>query len=174
MFYDVEIRPGSNPGLLKRFGWAKVVSYRASFGKPKLGIFPECSEFGYPYPASRLTYQTPIQPKASAYVIREKANKMNAAEPLILAASGENSRVQFKENVTNAVSIAQKMVAFSNSKGGVLLIGINDKTGAVTGLSFADVQRINNLLTTAANEHIKSATGLAQYRIPAFSGSGAV
>jgi len=99
----------------------------------------------------------PVQSKTRAYVIREKGNKMNAVELLTLVASGENSRVQFKENVTNAVSIAQEMVAFSNSKGGILLIGINDKNGAVTGLSFADMQRINNLLTTAANEHIKSA-----------------
>jgi|APTNR8051073442_1049403.scaffolds.fasta_scaffold00728_16 predicted HTH transcriptional regulator len=51
---------------------------------------------------------------------------MNAAEVLTLAANGENSRVQFKENVTNAVSIEQEMVAFSNSKGGILLVGIND------------------------------------------------
>ena len=81
---------------------------------------------------------------------------MSADELLKLVRGGETSRIQFKENVTNAVSIAQEMVAFSNSKGGQILIGINDKTGEATGLSFQDIQRINNLLTTAANEHVKS------------------
>ncbi len=73
-----------------------------------------------------------------------------------LIQSGETSFVQLKENVTNATSIAQEMVAFSNSKGGKIIIGVNDKTGSITGLQFKDIQRINSLLTTAANEHIKS------------------
>ncbi len=81
---------------------------------------------------------------------------MSADELLRLVRGGETSRIQFKENVTNAVSIAQEMVAFYNSKGGKILIGINDKTGEATGLSFQNIQRINNLLTTAANEHVKS------------------
>lgn len=81
---------------------------------------------------------------------------MSADELLKLTRGGETSRVQFKEDITNAVSIAREMVAFSNSKGGTILIGINDKTGEASGLSFQDIQRINNLLTTAANEHVKS------------------
>lgn len=82
---------------------------------------------------------------------------MQTQELLNIVAGGETSQIQFKENVTNAVSIAQEMVAFSNSKGGILLIGIKDKTGEISGLAFDDIQRINNLLTTAANEHVKSA-----------------
>ncbi len=81
---------------------------------------------------------------------------MDALAVLNLIAGGETSHVQFKLNVTNATSIAQEMVAFANSKGGVMLIGINDKTGEAEGLTFQDIQRINNLLTTAANDHVKS------------------
>jgi ATP-dependent DNA helicase RecG len=81
---------------------------------------------------------------------------MESEALLKLIAGGETSRLQFKEDVTHAVSIAQEMVAFSNSKGGLLVIGINDKTGEVTGLSFSAIQRINALLATAANEHVKS------------------
>jgi ATP-dependent DNA helicase RecG len=81
---------------------------------------------------------------------------MDAAYVKKLIEGGENSKVQLKEDVTNVSSIAQEMVAFSNAKGGVLIIGVSDKTGEVTGLSFADIQRINSLLTTAANEHVKS------------------
>lgn len=82
---------------------------------------------------------------------------MEATELIKLIAGGENSHVQFKQNVTNATSIAQEMVAFSNTKGGKIIVGVNDKTGAVEGLSFQDIQRINNLLTTAASEHVKNA-----------------
>jgi len=81
---------------------------------------------------------------------------MNAAELLHLIAGAENSRVQLKENVTNPTSVAQEIVAFANSKGGTLIIGVSDKTGDIVGLSFADLQRINNLLTTAANDLVKS------------------
>lgn len=82
---------------------------------------------------------------------------MSSEELLNLVSGGESSRVQFKENITNAVSAAQEMVAFSNAKGGILLIGVNDKTGNISGLSFDDLQRINNLLSTAANDLVKSA-----------------
>lgn len=81
---------------------------------------------------------------------------MEALEVLNIIAGGETSQTQFKLNVTNATSIAQEMVAFANTKGGLIIIGVNDKTGAVQGLSFQDIQRINNLLATAANEHVKS------------------
>ena len=81
---------------------------------------------------------------------------MEALEVLDIIAGGETSKVQFKLNVTNATSIAQEIVAFANTKGGLIIIGVNDKTGAVEGLSYQDIQRINNLLTTAANEHVKS------------------
>lgn len=81
---------------------------------------------------------------------------MEALTLLDIVARGENTRVQFKEDITNTNSVAQEMVAFANSKGGQLIIGVNDKTGDITGLSFADLQRINNLLSTAANEHVKS------------------
>lgn len=81
---------------------------------------------------------------------------MTAPELLNLIAGGETSTLQLKENVTNATTIAQEMVAFCNSKGGSLLIGVSDKTGEVLGLSFQDIQRINSLLVTAAQEHIKS------------------
>ena len=81
---------------------------------------------------------------------------MEASALLDIVAGGENSRVQLKETVSNPLSVAQEIVAFANSKGGQLIIGVNDKTGEITGLSFADLQRINNLLTNAANDLEKS------------------
>jgi len=81
---------------------------------------------------------------------------MTATALTDLINGGENSFVQLRENVTNTVSISQEMVAFANSKGRKLIIGINDKTGAITGPSFPDLQHINNLLATTANDHVKS------------------
>lgn len=81
---------------------------------------------------------------------------MNSAEIVELIGNGETTRVQFKNDVNNVISIAQEMVAFSNTKGGLILIGVDDKTGKILGLSFQDIQRINNLLSTAAQDHVKS------------------
>ncbi len=81
---------------------------------------------------------------------------MEAKELLKLISLGETSFVQFKRDVTNEVGIAQEMVAFSNSKGGKILIGIDDKTGDIINLSFQDIQRINRNLVNAAQNHVKS------------------
>jgi ATP-dependent DNA helicase RecG len=95
---------------------------------------------------------------------------METLDVLNLIAGGETSSVQFKLNVTNATSIAQEMVAFSNTKGGHILIGVNDKTGKISGLSFQDIQRINNLLATAASEHVKSAISIETETVEAEPG----
>lgn len=81
---------------------------------------------------------------------------MEAAELTELISNGETTKVQFKSDVNNVISIAQEMVAFSNTKGGLILIGVDDKTGKILGLSFQNIQRINNLLSTAAQDHVKS------------------
>jgi len=72
-----------------------------------------------------------------------------------LIGKGETSTVQFKVNVTNEQSIAHEMVAFSNAKGGTILIGVDDKTWDIIGLSDDDIRRLTNLLVNAANENIK-------------------
>lgn len=95
---------------------------------------------------------------------------MEALEVIDLIAGGETSKVQFKLNVTNATSIAQEMVAFANARGGFIIIGVNDKTGAVEGLSFQDIQRINNLLATAASEHVKSSIRIETETVEAEAG----
>ena len=75
---------------------------------------------------------------------------------LEIIGNGETTKVQFKSDVHNVISISQEMVAFSNTLGGMIIIGVDDKTGDVAGLSFQDIQRINNLISTAANDHVKS------------------
>jgi ATP-dependent DNA helicase RecG len=72
-----------------------------------------------------------------------------------MVALGEDSRRQFKADVTNADSLAADLVAFSNSSGGVMLLGVADD-GNVQGLSGGDVRRINQLITNAATQHMRS------------------
>jgi predicted HTH transcriptional regulator len=68
---------------------------------------------------------------------------MNAIELLEVIEKGETSKVQFKSAIDNNDSIAAELIAFSNSKGGILLIGIEDKTGKVTGLSTEQIHDYN-------------------------------
>lgn len=81
---------------------------------------------------------------------------MEALELLNLIEGGESTTLQFKENLTNATKAAQEIAAFANTKGGKIIIGVEDKKGEVKGLNYDDIQRINSLLSTAAQEHIKS------------------
>lgn len=80
---------------------------------------------------------------------------MNAKELLDVISKGETSSVQFKLNVTNELSIAQEMVAFANTDGGTILIGVDDKTWAVVGLADDDLRRLTNLLVNASSQHVK-------------------
>ena len=82
-------------------------------------------------------------------------NDMDTIEILDIISKGESSKVQFKENVNNQLSIAQEMIAFANTEGGIILIGVNDKTWEVNGLTKEDIQRLNNLLVNAAEQSIK-------------------
>ncbi len=79
---------------------------------------------------------------------------MEAIELIELIRSGEDSRTQFKQTITNPKSVAGDLVAFSNSKGGRILIGVNDQ-GSVVGLSADDIRRINQLVSTTATDHVR-------------------
>lgn len=58
---------------------------------------------------------------------------MNEAELLDILACGEDNRHQFKSNISNVDALASELVAFANSGGGLLIIGVGD-SGAVQGL----------------------------------------
>lgn len=79
---------------------------------------------------------------------------MNAAELLDMTKAGETSRVQFKEAIDDD-KIAAEMIAMSNSKGGVILVGVRDKTGEIIGLSYEQLQSYNNRAATVANDKVK-------------------
>jgi ATP-dependent DNA helicase RecG len=78
----------------------------------------------------------------------------NEAELLSAVQRGEDSCQQFKRDIRNAESLASDMVAFSNSKGGMLLIGVGDD-GSMPGLASSDVHRINQLISNTASQMVK-------------------
>lgn len=47
------------------------------------------------------------------------------------------------------------MIAFANSKGGVILFGVDDKTGKQVGLSYEQIQVISRELGNTANEQVR-------------------
>ena len=60
---------------------------------------------------------------------------------------GENSSVEFKEYGVKAESLAKEMVAFANSQGGVILLGVTDQ-GGITGIptDFAIEEWVMNIV----------------------------
>ena len=68
--------------------------------------------------------------------------------------AGEVSGVQFKERILDKYDIACELVAFSNSHGGKLVVGIKDKTGEANALSYSEVQETTSLLSDIASENV--------------------
>ena len=72
-----------------------------------------------------------------------------------LCLCGETTRVQFKREFTSQKEIAKEMIAFANSHGGVILFGVEDKTGELLGLSYESIQQISRELANAAQEQVR-------------------
>ncbi len=76
---------------------------------------------------------------------------MNTVELLDIISTGETSKVQFKELLPNRDSVAQEIVAMSNSLGGAILIGIKDVTGEIVGLSAEQVEDYDKVISQIAD-----------------------
>lgn len=79
---------------------------------------------------------------------------MEAVELLEIIARGEDGKHQLKSNFTNGDDLAIEMIAFLNSRGGQIIIGVND-TGARSGLTVEDVRRLNGLISNAASQSVR-------------------
>jgi len=78
---------------------------------------------------------------------------METSELLEIIARDEDSKHQFKANVINGASLAREMVAFSNTLGGMIIIGVSDD-GTVSGLNRDDMGRLSNLVSNAASQQV--------------------
>jgi predicted HTH transcriptional regulator len=66
----------------------------------------------------------------------------------------ETSTIQFKVTIDHINQLSQEMVAFSNTLGGLLIIGVADN-GEVHGLTSVDIRKINQWIGNASTELIK-------------------
>lgn len=80
---------------------------------------------------------------------------MDAIGLLDIISAGETSKVQFKQTIDNDDSFSAEMIAMSNSKGGIIVIGVKDKTGEVIGLDYSQLQSFNNRISNLAHNNIK-------------------
>jgi len=92
---------------------------------------------------------------------------MDEDELLKIISAGESSTVQFKERLPHADSLAHELIAFSNSRGGKIIFGINDKTGKLNGLSFSEIQQINQQLVNVASQKVYPPVYLATETVTA-------
>lgn len=90
---------------------------------------------------------------------------METTELIEILSRGEDSRHQFKADITNADALAAEIVAFSNTAGGCIFIGVNDD-GSVSGLSSADVARLNLLISDAASQNMRPAVNPLTDNVP--------
>ena len=122
-------------------------------------------EAGKKEPKSRQTYGEWLKALGIESIIRKRRNTlleykterdMTKEEILKLRDTAEQTRVQFKERVTrdNKYDVSCEMVALSNSRGGMIVVGIDDKTGRINPLSFIEVQETTNLLGSLASEGV--------------------
>jgi len=84
-------------------------------------------------------------------------------------ALGEDSMRQFKADVRNAESLAAEMAAFANSDGGTIFIGVADD-GSMPGLDATDVARLNQLISNAASQLVRSPLTVRTENVPLESG----
>ena len=81
---------------------------------------------------------------------------MDIIDLMELIELGEDSKLQFKSNFSSIASLAAEITAFLNSDGGQILIGISDE-GDIEGLSWEDVNRLNQWVSSTCTNKIEPA-----------------
>ena len=94
---------------------------------------------------------------------------MTQEELLNNISSGEDSQTQFKSDVSNADSLAAEMVAFSNARGGIIYVGVEDNSYA-SGVSKSETGRINQLISNTASQNVKSPIAVQSVNVPLDNG----
>jgi len=94
---------------------------------------------------------------------------MEFLELMDILSRGEDSRHQFKKNVTNSDSLSAEIVAFSNGTGGKMFIGVDDD-GTITGLTSDDVRRLNQLISNTSSQNVQPAINPTTENIKTDSG----
>lgn len=94
---------------------------------------------------------------------------METTELLEIVARGEDTRHQFKEDATNATSLAAEIVAFANSGGGKIFIGVADDR-TIRALDMVGVNRLNTLIANAASNSVRPPINPLTENVPVSTG----
>lgn len=94
---------------------------------------------------------------------------METTELLEIAARGEDSKHQFKVEATNATALAQEIVAFANSGGGQIFVGIADD-GTAHELNAAQVGTLNQLVANASTTCVRPSINVTSENVSVGSG----
>jgi len=70
-----------------------------------------------------------------------------------IISTGESSTVQFKEKINSVDALAAEICAFANTKGGLIVVGVND-TGQVVGLAPTEISRLNQMISNCCSQKI--------------------
>ena len=76
-------------------------------------------------------------------------------ELIELCSLGESTTVQYKLEFTTQKQIAEELVAFANTRGGIIVFGAEDKTDRMVGLTYEQVQYTSRELGNTANEQVR-------------------
>ena len=80
---------------------------------------------------------------------------MTEQELVQLCKLGESTTVQYKLEFTTQKQIAEELVAFANTRGGIIIFGAEDKTGRMVGMTYEQVQYTSRELGNTANEQVR-------------------
>jgi ATP-dependent DNA helicase RecG len=94
---------------------------------------------------------------------------LETVELLEIVARGEDSRHQFKSDVTNAASLAGEIVAFVNSGGGQIFIGVGND-GILHEHDAVGVHRLNQLIANAASNCVRPPINPLTENVPVSTG----
>jgi ATP-dependent DNA helicase RecG len=81
---------------------------------------------------------------------------MDASELVEIIERGEDSKHQFKETAKEPKKLADEMIAFSNSQGGMIIIGVSNMS-ETKGLTRSEIDKINQHISNAATNNIRPA-----------------
>ena len=106
------------------------------------------------------------------YNFEQNIMDMTLEEILRLRDMAEHTGVQFKERLTkeSKSEVAAEMVAMSNTRGGKIIIGVDDKIGRVNPLSYAETQDTTELLGNLATQNVIPSILLDIINVPAEGG----
>ncbi|MBS1489942.1 MAG: ATP-binding protein [Bacteroidetes bacterium] len=87
------------------------------------------------------------KPPAPASIDSEEVHQLRK-----LVMEGEGQHLEFKHKVSQPEKIVREMIAFANSEGGTLLIGVDDD-GTLVGLKYPEEELL--MVRQAIDQHIK-------------------